>query len=721
MPSGRMSDEGGAAPRLRRGRLGRLCLKEVRETLRDRRTIVTLVMMPLLVYPLLSMALNRYLLSAGPAAEAGYSVGVGTEAEGAMLAGWLADPRSAPPPAVVASSDGGVAEFRILLTGELSPRQAVEQNAVDVGLEVLPDGTDRVRLIAFRGDSASESARRVLVERLMWLRMGEAEQRAGAADPQYRPALGVEVESVGEEEPAANLLGTIVPIVLVLMTITGAVYPAIDLTAGERERGTMESLMASPVPRSALLFAKYVAVVSVALLTAIANLAAMLVTLWASRLLDQIAGGGGGLSWTMLAQVLGLLVLFSCFFSALLLSLTSFAKSFKEAQAYLIPVMLLSLAPAMFSLMPGVRLGGILAIAPLINIVLLARDLLSGTADPAAAFATVVSTIAYAAAALGVAAKLFGSDAVTRTSERSIGSLFRRPAKETPVPSPGAAALMLAMLVPIYFVVSNGLMRFLDANREAFPLSQQLLLNAAALALSFGLVPGVAVWLGRNRPGTTYRLCRPAPSALLGAAIIGLGAWAWAHQSFVWAQALGIGGLSEERIRQTLEVARGWREVSPWLLIATLALAPAVIEELCFRGYLFSACRGVMTAKQTIVVTSLLFGMFHVLTGNVLLVERFVPTTFLGLILGWIAWRTGSVWPGMAMHLVHNALLELVARNHESLAFLGQDLDQRTHLPASWLVAAGGIVALGVAVLWRSAGPPDPVAAEPGAAPLGGA
>ena len=91
--------------------------------------------------------------------------------------------------------------------------------------------------------------------------------------------------------------------------------------------------------------------------------------------------------------------------------------------------MLLSLAPAMLSLMPGVTLAGPLAIAPLLNIVLLARDLLSGEVNAAAALAAVISTAAYAAAALGIAAKLFGSDA---TTEDDLDRVFER----FPVPSP---------------------------------------------------------------------------------------------------------------------------------------------------------------------------------------------------------------------------------------------------------------------------------------------
>jgi sodium transport system permease protein len=107
--------------------------------------------------------------------------------------------------------------------------------------------------------------------------------------------------------------------ILILMTITGAVYPAIDLTAGERERGTLETLMAAPVPRLELLAAKYVAVLTVALLTAGANLLAMTVTLFSSGL-GELVFGEAGLSPLVMVQVLGLLVLFAAFFSAILLA-----------------------------------------------------------------------------------------------------------------------------------------------------------------------------------------------------------------------------------------------------------------------------------------------------------------------------------------------------------------------------------------------------------------
>ena len=164
-------------------------------------------------------------------------------------------------------------------------------------------------------------------------------------------------------------LAALIPLILVLMTVTGAVYPAIDLTAGERERGTLETLIAAPVPRLGLLLAKYVAVLTVALITAVVNLIGMTITAHSTGLAASLFGGG--MTFAVVIKVLLLLALFAAFFSAILLAITSYARSFKEAQAYIIPLMLLCLVPGVLCLMPRLEFQGWMAVTPLVNIVML--------------------------------------------------------------------------------------------------------------------------------------------------------------------------------------------------------------------------------------------------------------------------------------------------------------------------------------------------------------
>ncbi|EMI44503.1 ABC transporter permease subunit/CPBP intramembrane protease [Rhodopirellula sp. SWK7] len=683
-------------------RLARLSRKELRETLRDRRTILTLVMMPLLVYPLLSMALNRFLISSGGPGETGFVVGVATAEESNWLQSLINDPRSTPPQSIQDASSGNLAEFKVVVTEDMDPDQALLANQLDIAakLEIDGDEPSLITITAFAGDQASQSARRILIERLHWLKLEDMIGILKRRLPDFS-SFEIATSEIGER-PSGNVLASIIPLVLVLMTITGAVYPAIDLTAGERERGTMEALMASPVPRWWLLLAKYVAVVSVALLTAVANLGAMFTTLSLTGLMPMLAGEGAGLGLKQMALIFLLLVLFSAFFAAVLLSLTSFARSFKEAQAYLIPVMLLSLAPAMLSLMPGIGLDGMLAVAPLLNIVLLAREILADNVHAFGATLAIASTVLYAAAALAIAAKLFGNDAVNRTSDASIGSLFKRPSETTPRPSVGEAGMVVALLLPVSFVVSNALMQWVRRQEGDVNVTLQLGLNAIALIAAFGLIPLFATYLGRHRYRLTYRLSKTSIGFYIGATVLALGAWAFAHEALVLADQWGWALLSEDQMERTRGVLEKWKTISPIVLLATMALTPAVIEELCFRGFLFSAFSNVLRPWQTIMATAVLFGLFHVFVGSTLLVERFLPTTLLGILLGWVAYRSGSVLPGMLLHFLHNGLLEMVARYHEKLTFLGTEMQESRHLPPTWLAITGGCLVVGIAIVWLS-------------------
>jgi len=689
------------------GRMIRLCLKELRETLRDRRTVMTLILMPILVYPILSMTLNRFLLGSALSVDADQPesiIGVATDEEAEVMRTLLSQEGSKPPAAVIAASDGPPAIFAVLGPKEwaqygvprVDPTKSLEDKWFDVFVEVKLEAPPRIRILALRGDVTSQATQRTLVDRLNYLNQSFVASELASARIAPPAQIQLDVERVGIEQ-SSSLLASIIPLVLVLMTITGAVYPAIDLTAGERERGTMEALIASPVSRGAVLFAKYIAVVTVALFTAIANLAAMFVTLWASGLMERLMGTDGSFPWLQFVQIFLLLILFSGFFSAVLLTLTSFARSFKEAQAYLIPLMLLSLAPGVLSLMPGIELTSLLAVIPLLNIILLSREILAGSVSSGTMVVVIITTIAYAAAALSIAAKLFGSDAVLRTSEQSIGASLRRPAATRPVPSWSEVATTLALIVPVYFVLSTFLARMAPQSEDVSAITWALVGNGVALVIIFGGLPTFAAWFCRDQFYETFRLRRPSILSSAGAILIGLGMWTWAHEVFLFAQWLGIRGLDAQRIAKVTEAAERLRLVSPWLVLTVFAVAPAVIEEWCFRGYLFSALRARTTAAVTIAATAILFGLFHVVTGNVLLVERFLPTTLLGLALGWVAWHSGSIWPGVLLHLSHNGLLNLVIYYKERLVGWGIGVQENAHLPLAWLAAGCVLVFAGAA------------------------
>ncbi len=725
-------------------RVGRLALKELRETLRDRRTIVTLVLMPVIVYPLLSLGFQRFLVSGmGGTSQDAFRLGVVSKEEGELIGSILkrgydlrtrrdrqrnrgtdgnqndigkgnnSQPLAQQAGTSTDSRDAEIAELPIRILVAENIEEAVVTQDIDIGVrikrkeafrfsELFKEGFDCDLLV---NDASYRSREAQSYVELLFaavnaelyrfqLRNLKAEGRITAVRVTRAP-----VEIAGLPASKAHSLATLIPLVLILMTITGAVYPAIDLTAGERERGTLEMLIAAPVPRLQLLVAKYAAVVTVALLTATVNLVSMLITVM-SMGLGPLLFGGSGISVLIIAEIFGLLLLFAAFFSALLLAVTSFARSFKEAQAYLIPLMLVSIAPGLLSMMPGLKLNGPLAVTPLVNIVLLARDLFEGEATLVIVMVVVLSTALFALAAIAIAARIFGTDAILYGASGTWTDLIRRPSASSPVPSLTSAFACLALIFPANFLLRN-----LIARTGIDDMPTLIGINALATLLLFGLFPFAVAQRNRVRVAEGFRLTLPPSLAIPAALLLGVSLWVFAHEVIVLQQQIGLVSLTQEQLAAAQKLIDRLRsELRPYQIMLALAVAPAACEEFFFRGYLLNALGTRVTPRAAILFSGIIFGLFHVIFLDSLAIERFVSSTLLGIVLGWICVRTGSLWPGMLLHMVHNGLLMLASYYQSQLSEWGLGLDQQadlehSHLPASWIVTAAITATIGFGLM----------------------
>ncbi len=727
-------------------------MKEMRESLRDRRTVITLVLMPLLIYPLLSLVLNRVLLS-GIAEKAKLQVNIGftkdvqeTALSDLLTTGYtlLYDMDRAPvytepilkagrndltitadielpvvphphivfvdrdPVSMLRNGSVDLVIMRKAASRELKvegkplpatvmipPRSVLQQQ--DLGQRPL----DPEKLMAALGDyellyrlndPISERALQILERSVASLNATTVRRILGR---DFETPLRLKATPVSFPSSYSDMLATMVPLVLVLMTMAGAVYPAIDLTAGERERGTMEALIVSPTPTYQLLLAKYSAVVTVSLLTAIANLLAMTITLWASGM-GKLIFGEAALSVGLIGQILALLILFTTFFSALLLAITSFAKSFKEAQAYLIPVMLLALTPGVLSLLPGVRFTSTLATIPLVNIVLMARQALTDGVEWNTSMIAVLCTGIYAGAALAVASRLFGANASSHGSQGSWRDLIRRPEEYQDYPRPDQMAMTMAALFPLYFVASSVL-----------PSTSRLLGTRLAIAatVSFVLIMGLPILFALYRKlnfWTTFRLYPGSLSQwrwwLPGMLLLGISTWTIAHEILLYSQ-IFIGGIDAKRLGEVATFANQLRELPLPFVLFVFAITPAVCEEVFFRGFVLGSLNN-YSRPLAIGLSAVLFGLMHVLTSNVLMIERFLPTTFIGIVLAWVALRTGSLWPGMIFHAVHNGLQFVLNHNRDFLARWDYNVQENSHLPISWTITGIVLMLAGIAVTY---------------------
>jgi sodium transport system permease protein len=229
-----------------------------------------------------------------------------------------------------------------------------------------------------------------------------------------RPFDIVERNVVAPEKVGGALLGGIVPYFVILLCLTGAMYPAMDLTAGEKERGTIETILCSPVSRTHLVLGKFLMVLTASIATAVLSIASMAVSFGASKkmLLAMTYGAtGAALQITITGKAIVSIFLvvlpLAVFFSAALLALSLFAKSFKEAQSYISPLMIVAVLPAVASLLPGVELTPALALVPVLNTSLVSKEIIAGTYHWNLIALIFLSSSVYAAIALAIAVKLF--------------------------------------------------------------------------------------------------------------------------------------------------------------------------------------------------------------------------------------------------------------------------------------------------------------------------
>ena len=217
------------------------------------------------------------------------------------------------------------------------------------------------------------------------------------------------------EKVGGNAIGGVIPYVIILLCFTGAMNPAMDLTAGEKERGTMETLLCSPAARAEIVFGKFLMVLTGSLAAVAFSLVSLVFSVMA---LGGPAASGAGHAASApaldvsvdpngIVGVMAMVVPVSVLFSAALFTIALFAKSFKEAQSYLAPIIFVIIAPLVFGMLPGIELNYRLAFVPILNLSLICKEMLSGVWHWGYIGVIFGSTAVYAAVALSLAVRMF--------------------------------------------------------------------------------------------------------------------------------------------------------------------------------------------------------------------------------------------------------------------------------------------------------------------------
>jgi sodium transport system permease protein len=230
------------------------------------------------------------------------------------------------------------------------------------------------------------------------------------------------------EKVGGNIIGGVIPYLIIILCFTGAMYPAIDLTAGEKERGTMETLLCSPLRRVNIVLGKFLMVMTASVATMALSLASMALSVvvggsllgagGAAKAATAAAGGKAAAGVIPMIDPLGVLGVFAMIlpvailFAAVLLAVSLFAKSYKEAQSYVSPLIIVIIMPAVMGMLPGIELTAKTALIPILNLSLVCKEMLSGVWHWQFIGLIFGSTTVYAAVALAFCVRMFNREDV---------------------------------------------------------------------------------------------------------------------------------------------------------------------------------------------------------------------------------------------------------------------------------------------------------------------
>ncbi len=389
-------------------------LKELLELSRDKRTLIFSVIMPTLIIPVLMLGV------------------------GAFTGSKIKKEESAELPFVIIN-EARMPELAEYFTPDQNFRKLAPESFDDIpgairsgdlrfALEVPEDAElsadDQIQLkLHYNGAS---SLARIMTQRVnnvidginqtrqaRWgKQLGLTKEQVGV----FREPVAVErVSTASSREKFGELFGGIATYILVLLAITGAMYPTLDLGVGEKERGTLETLLLTPVSRFRIVMAKFLVIFTTSFMTVFLTLASYLV--WALLLGNVFAAAkiGEVLGTVGVADVLLIALMLlpvTAIFASLMLSASIYAKSTKEAQSYMSPVFIIAVPLVMFAMLPGVSLDWGWAMVPVTNVALAIKELLKGTIDYQMLVVILVSTSVVASVLIAFATRWFNKESV---------------------------------------------------------------------------------------------------------------------------------------------------------------------------------------------------------------------------------------------------------------------------------------------------------------------
>lgn len=614
-------------------KIGILFKKEMTEILRDKKTLIIMLIMPLIVYPAMLIGLSL-----------GISMIMQSQAEDSQIVGYsIEDEEYIQALKAIYERQKDDFDYNIVFQSadEENMESVREEADIWVSFEAAKDEV-KIKVNYTSTDADSNYAEDTLKDLSELYRdevIFENLQAAGLTEDFLHPVTYEAIDSVSTTESIGMYYGGLIGMLLITMIMLGAFYPAVDITTGEKERGTLETLLTLPVTNFQMIMSKFIAVSVVACVTALISLIAL----------------GGSVLFLMLAvpenmtndmiqlpleTILGNIPLLFIALMATALLITAicmcfcvFAKSSKEANNYMTPVMLVIMMTSMVGLIPTIELNATFAIIPIVNVSLLFKQVMSQHLDIVLALTTIGVNLLYSVLIIWILAKMYDSEDIMFSDGFRSFRLFQKHSDIEKGTVPATGDIIVALVVTFLLMVYVG----------GIFSAKNVFVGTVVTQLTILAVPLVMTWYMKSDKKQLFSLNKPISSKIPGSILLYIG---------TYLLMIAISSILSKCFPESLQNLNGsFDEIMNHSFIAVtivIALMPAIGEELLFRGLTFGGLRVKYKLGWAIVISAIIFGLFHTS------IVKLLPTAMLGACFAFIVYKTGSIYISMFLHFLNN-------------------------------------------------------------------
>lgn len=618
-------------------RMTALLKRELTDIMRDKKTLIMMVLVPVLLYPLLIVGmviLMNAIMSSQEEKTYLVAFDTATAVEEEMES-------------VLKEHEEEIG-YHIRVVEEDDCEAALEAEEIDAFVKEEAQGEFSICYLSAKDRSSTTFS--ALQDAFDFYREDLREKKiqdAGLnADIILNPIVYTREDLSTTEESIGNIIGSMIPFIVITSILLGAIYPAIDVTAGEKERGTLETLLTLPVTNFEMIMSKFLAVACVAVVSAVLNIVSMcgaLVFLVSSSL----AGSSVNLTIRYETFIPGILftlivmLFFALLVTAVCMCTCVFAKSFKEANNYATPVLLVFMFGSYAAMIPDLELTAQTAAIPIVNVALMIEGLFQFSYDYGLFAIVLFSNVAYSLLAVMVLGKIYNSEAVLFSEGFSSVKLFtkRSEMKKKQMPGTGDVVLILCIVLLLIFYLGS---------------YAQIKLGFGGVAVQQAIIllcPLAYAWYMKADAKHLFSIQPIKPGKLLGSLMIGVSAFL---------AALVIGTLLmpvfPESMQGLSQIDEMFKSESALSLIFVVAVMPAIGEELLFRGFVFGTLREKGRPWIAVLVTTLIFAAYHMS-----LIKMFT-IGIVGFGLTFVVYKTGSIAASMCVHFCNNLLSVLITK-----------------------------------------------------------